>query len=300
MTTEIKVMRFDWAMKFLLRNKANFDVLEGFLSELLGFDIKIDRILESESTPVHEKAKITRVDLLADTDKGKVIIEVQAEREIDYLSRVLFGASQAIVDHIKKGEAYLNVQKVYSVSILYFDLGKGSDYLYRGKTEFRGRHTNDILGLSEKEKQAYQHGIETPSDIFPEYYLVKVNQFKDRVKEKLDEWIYFLKNEAVKPEFTAKGIQNAAEKLSTIKMSESERSGYNNYLKDLSYEASMIMSNFTEGRAEGRAEGEAIGEAREKAKNHEEKQAMAKKLRLKGMSTQDIIDITGLSEAEMD
>ena len=44
-----KLIWFDWAVKKLLRNKANFGVLEGFLSELLYDDIKIERILESES-----------------------------------------------------------------------------------------------------------------------------------------------------------------------------------------------------------------------------------------------------------
>ncbi len=37
----IKHIRFDWAMKRLLRNKANFEVLEGFMSELLYEDIFI-------------------------------------------------------------------------------------------------------------------------------------------------------------------------------------------------------------------------------------------------------------------
>ena len=31
-----KLITFDWAMKRLLRSKANFEILEGFLSELLG------------------------------------------------------------------------------------------------------------------------------------------------------------------------------------------------------------------------------------------------------------------------
>ena len=33
--TARSMISFDWAMKRLLRNKANFEVLEGFLSELL-------------------------------------------------------------------------------------------------------------------------------------------------------------------------------------------------------------------------------------------------------------------------
>ena len=39
------LIRFDWAVKRLLRNKANFKVIEGFLSELLHDDIKIQNIL---------------------------------------------------------------------------------------------------------------------------------------------------------------------------------------------------------------------------------------------------------------
>ena len=36
-----KLVRFDWAMKrLLLQNKANFDILEGFLSELLHEDFR--------------------------------------------------------------------------------------------------------------------------------------------------------------------------------------------------------------------------------------------------------------------
>jgi hypothetical protein len=36
------VLSFDYAMKKLLRQKSNFKILEGFLSELLGKDIFIN------------------------------------------------------------------------------------------------------------------------------------------------------------------------------------------------------------------------------------------------------------------
>lgn len=283
---ETKVVRFDWAVKYFLRNKANFDVLEGFLSELLKTDIKIDQLLESESTPTHEKAKLTRVDLLADTDKGKVIIEVQVEREADYLSRVLFGTSKAICDYLEKGEDYYKVQKVYSVSILYFDMGHGSDYLYKGLTEFRGLHNHDLLGLSDSEKKIYQHQVDTPSDIFPEYYLVKVNQFRNSIQEKLDEWMYFFKNSSVKAEFTAKGIQSAAEKLSIIKMNEQDRLAYDSYMLDLSYESSMLDTRFIEGESVGIEKGKIEG-----------KIEIAKNLKASGMLVEDIQKYTGLSLA---
>lgn len=59
------LITFDWALKKLLRSKANFDILEGFLSELLFKDRKIKEIIESESNKHTENDKQNRVDLLA-------------------------------------------------------------------------------------------------------------------------------------------------------------------------------------------------------------------------------------------
>ena len=42
---ENKYIRFDWAMKRLLRQKANFGILEGLLTTLLGMKIKIRQML---------------------------------------------------------------------------------------------------------------------------------------------------------------------------------------------------------------------------------------------------------------
>ena len=49
-----QIIRFDWAMKRLLRNKANFSVLEGLLTTLLGEKIVIQKLLESESNQEDE------------------------------------------------------------------------------------------------------------------------------------------------------------------------------------------------------------------------------------------------------
>ena len=67
-------MRFDWAMKRLLRNKANFSVLEGLLTTLLAEKIVIQKLLESESNQEDAYDKYNRVDLLAENAKGELII----------------------------------------------------------------------------------------------------------------------------------------------------------------------------------------------------------------------------------
>lgn len=87
-------IRFDWAMKRLLRDKANFKVLEGLLTTLLNEKITIKNLLESESNQEEEYDKYNRVDMLAENSKGNLIlIEVQNNNEYAYFQRMLFGTS---------------------------------------------------------------------------------------------------------------------------------------------------------------------------------------------------------------
>ena len=120
-----KYIRFDWAIKRLLRQKANFGVLEGFLTVFIGEPIKIIDILESEGNQQEADDKFNRVDIKAKNSKGDIIIvEIQNTSELYYLERVLLGWQRLLPD-INLGNTYKEVKKVYSISILYFDLGKG-------------------------------------------------------------------------------------------------------------------------------------------------------------------------------
>lgn len=227
-----KLIRFDWAMKKMLRHKANFDILEGFLTELLGEEVKIKQVLDSESNKETEDDKFNRVDILVENEKGElVIIEVQNTQEYDYFQRMLFGASKAITEHIKEGSAYAQVKKVISITIAYFDLGQGKDYVYQGTTVFKDIHKGDILGLSEKQVEVYQKN--SVHEIYPEYWVIKTGKFRNRINDRLDEWIYFLKNAEIKPSFSAKGLKEANEKLDTMKLPEKERVAYDKYLLHL-------------------------------------------------------------------
>ncbi|MCI5163113.1 MAG: Rpn family recombination-promoting nuclease/putative transposase [Candidatus Electrothrix sp. AX5] len=244
-----RLISFDWAMKKLLRSKANFEILEGFLSELLRDDIRILEILESESNKEDARDKFNRVDLKVKNQKDEiVVIEVQYERELDYLQRILFGTSKVITEHLGEGDPYSEIVKVISVNILYFDLGHGEDYVYHGSTTFKGVHQHDILELSREQQGVYEK--KELSQVFPEYYLVKVNNFNDIAKDSLDEWIYFLKNEEIKEEFSAKGLAQAKSTLDVLKLSEQERVAYERYQDDLHYRASMVHSSYYLGRKE--------------------------------------------------
>ena len=253
-----KLISFDWALKKLLRSKVNFGILEGFLSELLKEDLAIIEILESESNQEDRFDKFNRVDLKVRNGKGEIIIiEVQYEREFDYLQRILYGSSRAITEHLHLSDPYYKVVKVISVNILYFDLGIGNDYIYRGTTSFYGIHTGDRLDLSADQQEIYQK--QEVSELFPEYYLLKINQFNDVAKNSLDEWIYFLKHEEIKDEFQARGLKQAKEQLDIMKLPEDERKAFDRYTDDLHYQASMVESSYGMGKLKGRKEGREEG-----------------------------------------
>jgi predicted transposase/invertase (TIGR01784 family) len=274
-----KLIHFDWAVKKLLRNKANFVVLEGFLSELLFDDIKIQEILESEGNQETDEDKYNRVDILTQNSKNElVIIEIQNTYEIDYFQRMIYGTSKAISENLFKRQPYSEIKKVISINIVYFDLGQGKDYVYRGLTNFYGLHEKDTLLLSSRQKETFVK--EHISDIFPEYYIIKVNQFNDVTKDTLDEWVYFLKNSEVKDEFVAKGLAEAKEILDVMRLDKEQQYGYNRYLDYLHVKASEVFSLQIEAEQKVR---------------QSEKNVIAKNAMLEGASNEFIAKITGLT-----
>ncbi len=258
--SEIRTLvSFDWAIKNILRDKANFDVLEGFLSTLLEKDIKILSLLESEGNQQYESDKFNRVDLVVeDESKDIYVIEVQTGWERYYLQRLLYGSSKLIVDHIKLGESFEKVKKIISISILYFLLGEGeNDYLYRGTTEFYGLNTHETLRLNPKKRQAvFGHEIDAGQNIFPEYYLIEVERFHDIINKGIDEWVYFFKNSEVRADFTSKNIQAAAEKLDLLKMPPDDRRVYEKYLVNRASEKDMFETAHEKGIEKGIEKGE--------------------------------------------
>ena len=128
-----RYIRFDWAMKRMLRDKANYAVLEGLLTTLLGESITIKKLLESESNQEEEYDKYNRVDMLAENDRGDLfLIEAQNNNEYAYFQRMLFGASKLVTEYINRGEGYHRVRKVYSINIVYFKpvTVKVQDYIF--------------------------------------------------------------------------------------------------------------------------------------------------------------------------
>lgn len=295
-----KYIRFDWAAKYMLRSKADFAIFEGLINVLIGEKIEIVELLESESNQEHKDDKFNRVDIKAKDSQGRIIlVEIQQSRELDYLQRMLYGVAKTITEHMGKGFGYDQVKKVYSINILYFDLGEGADYLYHGQTTLVGVHTKDTLQLTQHEQDDLH--VVTPEDVFPEYFVIRVNEFDQLAVTPLEEWLQYLKDEYIRPDTTVPGLREARERLEYLRMSEEERRVYDNYLDTLVRDTDVMKTKLLEAEIQGHKKGMAEGMAEGMAQGKDEaSREHASKMKQLGLSTAVISQVTGLPVEEIE
>lgn len=228
------------------------------------------------------------MDIKARNSKDEIIIiEIQNTRELYYLERILYGVAKAITEHISLGETYYKVKKIYSISVLYFDIGKGNDYLYYGQNHFVGVHTGDHLQVNVKERDAIVSRM--PAEIFPEYVLIRVNEFDKVAVTPLEEWMKYLKDGTIRPDTTAPGLSEAREKLKYFSMPPKERMAYDEHLSAVMIQNDVLDSAKLEGKIEGRAEG-----------RDEERFSIARNMKQLGIPVDVIVKSTGLTSGEIE
>ncbi len=282
-----KYIRFDWAAKNILRNKADYVVFEGLISVLVKEQVTIVELLDSESNQESKDDKYNRVDIKAKNSKGEIIlVEIQQTRELDYLQRMLYGVAKAITEHMGRGKTYDQVKKVFSINILYFKLGEGTDYLYHGQTVLTGVHDGDTLALTEHERDDLK--VVAPENVFPEYYVIRVNEFDKLATDPLEEWIRYLKDEYISPDTTAPGLKEARERLEFLRMTPEQQRAYDHYLDTLVRDTDVMKTRLLEAKLEGRKEGRKEGI-----------EEVAKAMKDQGMDIQQIAQYTGLSPEDI-
>ena len=302
------LVRFNFAIKNMLRDKKNFDILEGFIEVFLGKKCKIQEILESEGNQDYADDKFNRVDIKAKDSNGEIfIVEVQTTRYTYYLERILYGVSKAITEQLGNGDKYGNIKQVFSISVVYYDLGEGDDYFYECKSDFYGVHSHNILKLNRREElsleeikngdtRKFKYEAKYTHDIFPKYFLIRINAYKKFIADAMSEWMEFLKNNSIKSDTTVPGLQAAKEKLNMLKMTKAERISYERHLDSIRNEKEAFWTAETDayvaGEEKGRAEGRAEGE---KSKAIE----IARNLKKAGIDINIIAENTGLTIDEI-
>lgn len=285
-----RLIRFDWAIKRLLRQKANFGVLEGFLTVFLGEEVKIVEILESEGNQRKAWVNPYVVDIKAEKANGEiVVVGIQYLYEVYYHERMLYGSEQSTKAYAKRCSDCMG--NAYSFNVLDFNVvGESEDYMYKGQTRFKGIHTNDELNITTKQRDAIVRI--SHDDIFPICYFLLASNFDKKPVSPIEEWMYYLRTGIIHADAKAPGLQEARNILLYYKMDEAERHSYDEHVNAVMIQHDVLGNAHEEGRAEGREEGRAEGSA-------EERIEMARRFLAMGLSPEMVAQGSSLSLDEV-
>ena len=115
-----------------------------------------------------------------------------------------------------------------------------------------------------------RYDISNVSEIFPQYYLLKANDFNQWSKVPLEQWMYFLSNSEIPEDATAPGLQEAREQLKVSKLSRAEREAYYTHLDNMRSARNVVETARDEGLYEGMEIGMAKGREEGLAQGREE------------------------------
>lgn len=252
MNNDKPLVSFDYAIKYLLRDKGDFSIVEGFISAILktkGYkDVKIVALLESESNKEDSKSKRSLADVVVeDQDHHKYIIEIERNVKDSFIHKACFNTSRLIVDNLAERLDYTEIVKVFHISLLYFPIGNGA--IYHGKTIIHEIETNERLTVHITNKVTNE--VFDAINILPEYFFISVPSFNDRIEKDVDEWLYVMKYDNIPENFHSPYMKQVAEKLSILKMTQEERDDYTHYLKKLYNDRDELKAAEEKGMEKG-------------------------------------------------
>ena len=276
-----KIISFDYAIKYLLRDKGGYDIIEAFISAILknqGYGpVKIVALLDAESNREEMSQKRSLADLIVEDDqKQKYIIEIERQQVTNYAHKACFNTSRLIADQLPSGTDFLSLKKVFHISLLYFKIGKGS--FFHGRTVVREVETGEKLSFH---IEGPEQRVIDVIDIFPEYIFIAIPDFDDDVQEELDEWLYVLKHAEVRDDFKSDIMKRVADKLSVLHMTKEERDGWINYNKSIETFKDATTLQYELGKVE-------------------EKKNIARKMIQRQTDIETVIEFTDLTRAEVE
>ena len=248
---------FDYAIKYLLKDKGGYGIVEGFISALLrtrGYkDVKIKALLETESNKEDSKSKRSLADLIVeDEDHHKYIIEIERNVKDSFIHKSCFNTSRLIVDNLAQREDYTQIIKIFHISLLYFPIGNGNGAIYHGKTIIHEIEINERLSVHIKNKKTNE--VFDATDILPEYFYISVQLFNDRLEREIDEWLHIMKYDKVPSHYRSPYMKQVAEKLNVLQMTKAERENYSYYQKQLYNDRDELQAAEARGIEKGKEE----------------------------------------------
>lgn len=250
---EKPLISFDYAIKYLLKDKGDYEIVEGFISALLTSEgykpVKIKALLDGERNKESRYLKRSIADVIVEDEQGNnYIVEIDRAYTDLFLNKAVFNTSRLIVDNLGANQDYLQIKKVFHINLLYFPFENTKAPLHHGKVIFHEiDHTHPV------DVHLIDRGMHTfdTHNIFPEYFIVSIPLFDDVIKEEIDEWLYLMKHSEVKEDFKSPYMQKVAQRLSILKMTNQEREIYDTYVMDSMKGRDYIISAEARGEAKG-------------------------------------------------
>ena len=287
----------DFIFKKLFGEAENIDNLKSFLNAVLNKDktqelVELEIINEKELTTDNIQDKKGIIDVLAKTADGTNInIEVQLTNQDNMDKRTLFYWSRIYNRGIIKGEDYSNLNKVITINILdfnYIDLENYHTTFTLRENDNTEYKLTDVLEL---------HFIEMPK--------FKKIENKNLQEDKLQRWMMFLRNDISQEELEVlinmdKDIKKAEEKLEYLSSDPVTQELYFERERALHEKANLINTGIRQGIQQGIKQGikQGIQQGIQQGIN-QEKIEMAKKLLQNNFSVQMIVELTELTEEEI-
>jgi predicted transposase/invertase (TIGR01784 family) len=288
------LISFDYAIKYLLKDKGDHEIVEGFISALLATEgykpVKINALLETESNKETSHLKKSIADLVVqDEDDNKYIVEIERSYTPNFMHKACFNTSRLVVDSISGNQDYTTIKKVFHISLLYFSTQEMRKPIYHGKTIIHEIDTAHpvTMRIANQGLVMFEH-----RNIFPEYFFISIPLFDEKIYQEIDEWLYMMKHSEVRSDFKSPYMEKVKERLAVLKMSDEERAEYYNYLKEAVHSQDVLTAAEQKGEKRGIEKGRAEG-----------KEAMfqaAKNLLAMNMSKVDVSKATGLSMQEIE
>ena len=284
----------DYGFKYFFGTEPNKDLTLHFVNALLqGREvIKSLTLLPNEQLGDTEEDRRSVFDVYCENEKGdKIIIEMQKAEQQWFKDRSVYYSSFPIRSQGEKGKWLFGLKAVYTIGILnfVFDEDKDDENYYH--------HVVQLMDVNKKEvfydKLTYIY-LEMP----------KFTKTEEELEDITDKWLYALKNlprllerpkalqERIFSKFFEVAEVAALPKEEYAKYWESEKVFYDNQGAFMTADNKGYSRGVAEGRAQGVAEGHAQGVAEGRIA---ERQANARKMKSKGMSAEDIAEITGLA-----
>jgi len=277
----------DFGFKKIFGEEASKPLLLDFLNALLPLEHHVVDLTfkNSEQLGQTEADRKAIYDIYCDTDKGeKFIVELQKAKQNYFKERTIYYSTFPIKEQAEKGEWNYNLKAVYCIGILDFTF---DDY------------------ESEPEKSEVVHTIKLKNKHGKTFYdkltyiyleMPNFNLKEDNLVTRLDQWLYFIKHledfQSIPTIFKDEVFTQAFEKAEIARFGQVDIESYEMNLKIYRDYKNTVDTAFDEGKMEGKLEGKLEGKM-------EEKHDVARKMKAKGLSINDIVELTGLSINEI-